>query len=312
MSPDPSAPKPRTGGAAVTIGSFDGVHRGHRRLVEAARRLVAAGGACVAVTFEPHPRCVVDPKGCPPLLSAAPERVALLREAGADTVVVLPFTRELSRWSAARFCDELVRTLSLRHLVAGPGFALGHGREGDDTFLRRYGAEHGFAVHTVRPVTLGGAPVSSGRIRTELQAGRVGAAAAMLGRPYVLGGTVVRGEGRGTGLGVPTANLAVDPQRCLPAEGVYATLAAVAAGDGRPAAEYAAATSIGRRPTFDGHGVTVEAHLLDFAADLYGRPLELRFLRRVRGERRFPDAGRLVARMGHDIEIVRRVLEGRS
>ncbi len=292
-------------GSVVTIGSFDGVHVGHHRLLRRVRSAATREGlTTVAVTFDPHPRCVVDPSGCPPLLSSLGDRVELLGQNGADTVVVVAFTPELSAWSADRFAGRLTDSLGMRRLIVGPGFALGRGREGNVEFLARLGARLGFEVTTIAPAMRGRRPVSSGRIREAIATGRFGEATAMLGRPYVLEGVVERGEGRGAGLGVPTANLGVDPSRCIPASGVYAGW--LNFGDGwRPAA-----TGIGTRPTFGGGSVTVEAHVIDFDGDLYGRTARLALTRRIRAERAFTSIDELMSAMARDIaharEIVRR------
>lgn len=290
-------------GSVVTIGSFDGVHIGHRRLIRRVREAAdRAGLRSTVVTFDPHPRCVVDPSGCPPMLSSLAERVDLLELAGAQRVVVLAFTKELRTWSAARFADALVEQLGMRRLLVGPGFALGRGREGTVEFLRDLGRERGFVVTSVAPSLRGGAVVSSGRIRDSIASGRFGEAIAMLGRPYVLEGPVARGDGRGAGLGVPTANLRVDPGRCIPAAGVYAGW--LDAGDGwRPAA-----TGIGTRPTFGGGSVTVEAHVLDFDGDLYDRTVRLALVRRLRPELAFESVAALVTAMARDVARTRHVL----
>lgn len=293
-------------GSVVTIGSFDGVHIGHQRLLRRVRVAADRGAmTSVAVTFDPHPRCVVDPAGCPPMLASLSDRIDLLNRAGAERVVVLAFTSELRTWSADRFAAALVERLGMRQLMVGPGFALGRGREGTVDFLRRIGRKSGFNVTTIAPARRGGAAISSGRIRDAIAGARLTEGIAMLGRPYVLDGTIERGEGRGAGLGVPTANLGVDGGRCNPAPGVYAGW--LDFGDGwRPAA-----TGIGTRPTFGGGSVTVEAHVLDFAGDLYGRRARLALVRRLRAERAFPSIQALVTAMAHDIdrtrEIVRRL-----
>lgn len=293
-------------GSVVTIGSFDGVHIGHQRLLRRVRGAAERRAMCaVAVTFDPHPRCVVDPRGCPPLLTSLDDRFELLGRCGADRVLVIPFTRELSTWSADRFATTLIESVGMRQLVVGPGFALGHGREGTVEFLRRLGAQRGFDVTTVAPSKRGGRAVSSGRIREVITEGSFSDAISMLGRPYVLDGEVERGEGRGAGLGVPTANLRVDPERCIPVPGVYAGW--LNSGDGwRPAA-----TGIGTRPTFGGGAVTVEAHVLDFDGDLYERRVRLALTRRLRAERAFNSIAALKSAMARDIErtrgIVRRV-----
>src|SRR6202049_1207867 len=291
-------------GSVVTIGSFDGVHLGHQRLVRRVRAISERRGLiAVAVTFAPHPRSVVDPSGCPPLLSTLSERVDLLGRAGAERVVVLAFTPELRTWSADRFAAALVDRLAMRQLVVGPGFALGRGRGGGITLLRTLGRKRGFRVTSVAPARRGGAPVSSGRIRVAIANAKFSDAIAMLGRSYVLEGRVERGEGRGAGLGVPTANLAVAPTRCLPAPGVYAGW--LDFGDGwRPAA-----TGIGTRPTFGGGSITVEAHVLDFAGDLYESSVRLALIRRLRPERAFASIAALKDAMGRDIARTRKIVE---
>jgi riboflavin kinase/FMN adenylyltransferase len=294
-------------GSVVTIGSFDGVHVGHQRLLKRVRGEATRDGlSAVAVTFDPHPRCVVDPSGCPPLLSSLADRVALLGHSGADRVVVVPFTRELSAWSADRFAATLMDSLGMNRLIVGPGFALGRGREGNLEFLGRLGARRGFRVTTVAPSMRGGRPVSSGRIRQSIATGRFADGVSMLGRAYVLEGAVERGEGRGAGLGVPTANLGVDRSRCIPAPGVYAGW--LDFGDGWRWA----ATGIGTRPTFGGGSVTVEAHVLDFDGDLYGRVARLALTRRIRAERAFTSIGELTVAMAHDITQTREILRRSS
>ena len=290
-------------GSVVTIGAFDGVHLGHQRLVRQVRKAAdAMGMRSTVVTFDPHPRCIVDPSGCPPMLSSLAERIELLERYGAERVVVLAFTQELRAWSAERFAAALVDRLGMRRLIVGPGFALGRGRQGTVDFLSELGPQRGFTVTSVAPSRRSGAIVSSGRVREAIATGGFADAIAMLGRPYVLEGPVERGEGRGTGLGVPTANLRVDPGRCIPSAGAYAGW--LDAGDGwRPAA-----TGIGTRPTFGGGAVTVEAHVLDFKGDLYDREVRLALVRRLRPERTFGSVAALVAAMTHDIARTRTVL----
>jgi riboflavin kinase/FMN adenylyltransferase len=287
-------------GSVVTIGSFDGVHIGHRRLLRRVRTQATRDHlSAVAVTFDPHPRCVVDPLGCPPLLCSLEDRIELLGQNGADRVLVIPFTPELSMWSADRFATTLVESLGMRRLIVGPGFALGHGRTGNVEFLERRGRERGFRLSTVAPAKRGGLPVSSGRVRDSIAAGSFAAAVSMLGRPYVLEGIVERGEGRGAGLGVPTANVGVPATRCMPAAGVYAGW--LNFGDGWRTA----ATGIGTRPTFGAGSVTVEAHVLDFTGDLYGREVRLALSRRIRFERAFTSITALKAAMARDIAHTR-------
>ena len=290
--------------AACTIGVFDGVHRGHQRLlaatVAAAREL---GGIAGAVTFEPHPRAVLDPANVPPELTTLDEKRERLMAAGIDRVVVVNFTREVSEWTAERFCARLLDRFDLQRLVVGPGFALGRARRGDIDFLRRFGAEHGFTVDTVPAVTEDGESISSTRIRSALVSGDVELAAGLLGHHYFLDGTVERGDRIGWRLGFPTANLGVEPGKCLPELGIYSTWIRVR-GEWR-----VAASSIGYRPTFGGDRLTVEAHLLDFDGDIYGERVRLAFVHRLREERFYPNEAALIAQMRLDVAETRRLLE---
>ena len=293
------APGAIAGDVVATIGVFDGVHRGHQRLLQ---EVVAGAGDAstgVLVTFDPHPRCVLDRGGCPPLLSGAVERTRLAARHGVASTIAVEFTEDLSTWTAERFCDRLLESLRLRRLVVGPGFALGRERAGDEAFLRRYGDGHGFDVVSAPPLAIAGERVSSGRIRTAVLEGRVEEAAELLGRCHHLPGTVVRGDGRGRGLGFPTANVAAPDGRCVPGAGVYATW--LRAG-GR---WLRAATGIGVRPTFGGETTTVEAYVLDFDEDIYDAEVELQFVARLREERAYADAASLVAQMRRDVDAVR-------
>jgi riboflavin kinase / FMN adenylyltransferase len=226
IDPALPAPLPQDGrGAVVTVGTFDGVHRGHLAvLAELRRQAAGTGRRSVLVTFHPHPLRIVRPDAAPSLLTTPDEKKEILAETGIDYAVFLAFTPALSRFSPRRFVEEvLVRRLGLAHLVIGYDHGFGRGRSGDVNTLREIGAEIGFRVDVVDAVPLDGEPVSSSRIRKALIAGDVRAAAAALGRPYSLRGTVVRGDGRGRQLGFPTANLRVnDPDKLLPFEGVYA------------------------------------------------------------------------------------------
>jgi riboflavin kinase/FMN adenylyltransferase len=224
---------------------------------------------------------------------------------GLDVLIVLPFTPGLARTSAAEFVEALLHGLRMAELWGGPDFALGRRREGDVPVLRGLGAEWGFAVRVVEPLMWEGAPVSSSRVRDALLAGDIDQATGCLGRPYRLTGPVVHGDGRGGRLGVPTANLSLPPERLVPATGIYACLAHAGRLGTHPAA-----VNVGTRPTFDGHGVTVEAHLLDVQADLYGQTLALDFCARLRDEVAFPGVEALMAQMQKDIAQVRNVLGG--
>jgi len=293
----------------VTIGVFDGVHRGHQQLIaetlEAAR---SANGVAIAITFDPHPAVALGRASeSPLLLTTTEERVALLAELGLDLLVVLSFTAATAHTPAADFVGDLVRHLRLAELWVGPDFALGHRREGDISFLRRLGEERGFGVQVVEPLVWEGAPVSSSRVRAALRAGDLRQATGCLGRPYRLTGLVARGDGRGRRIGAPTANLSLSPDRLLPGGGVYACLAHT-----ERLGTHSAVVNVGARPTFaglsDNRELTVEAHLLDFDADLRGQRLALDFIARLRDERAFPDTDALTAQIDKDIAQARAVL----
>jgi riboflavin kinase/FMN adenylyltransferase len=294
------------GAPAVTVGNFDGVHRGHRALVDAvAGEARSRGVASVALVFDPHPSRVLAPERAPGTLTTIEQRAELLGELGVERLVVLPFTRELSHEPPEAFARRvLAETLGASAVVVGFNFRFGRDRGGDVGALEALGGRLGFGVLPVAPVLHHGSPVSSTRVREAIARGAVEAARELLGRPYFLDGIVVEGVGRGRRLGVPTANL--DPvNEVLPGGGVYAARARVARGaPGLPAV-----VNMGRRPTFGGGAFLLEAHLIDWGGDLYGRILRLEFVARLRDEERFPDAAALRAQIGRDIESARRVLE---
>lgn len=296
--------------SAVTVGVFDGVHRGHRSIID--RAVGAAdeqGLRAVAVTFDPHPMAVVRPDEAPPLLQPVDERVDLLAATGADLVVVLPFTRELSQLAPAVFVERvLAGSLATRHVVVGANFRFGHRAAGDVATLRELGAEHGFSAEAVPLRQLGDVPISSTEIREHLQGGGVAWAAEALGRAWRYTGEVVRGDGRGRTIGVPTANVVAPEDVVRPGGGVYAARAT------HPRGTWDAVVNVGTRPTFAGTTTTVEAHLLDASEraddlDLYGTRLRLAFLARLRDERRFDGPDELVAQIHRDIEAARAHLQ---
>jgi riboflavin kinase/FMN adenylyltransferase len=288
---------------ALTIGNFDGVHRGHRRLLDALLHNARdCGGESVVLTFEPHPRCVLDPDNCPQQITTLDEKRDLLAAAGVDRLVVLEFTRTLSRWSAEHFCEQLLASFELSRLVVGHDFALGHKRQGDIAFLRDFGAGHGFEVITVGALEERGEVISSSRVRSALLSGELERANRYLGYPFLLDAWVEHGEKVGRRLGFPTANLAITPGKCLPARGVYAMWLRV------QDEWHMAATNVGYRPTFGGDRLTVEAYLLDFSADLYRQRVRAAFVARLREERRYPDAESLAAQIARDVEQTRRIL----
>jgi riboflavin kinase/FMN adenylyltransferase len=294
------------GATVVTVGVFDGVHRGHRALLDrVAAEASARGLPAAAVTFDRHPLAVLRPGSEPPLLTTLDRKVELLGQAGMQAVLVLPFTRELSEVTAEAFAAEvLFERLAARAVVVGEGFRFGHKAAGDPALLADLGRPRGIDLVAVPLHSEAGEVVSSTRVRAELAAGDVAAAAASLGRPFALEGVVVAGDGRGRSLlGVPTANLELPGGLALPADGVYAGhLTDPADGQARPAA-----VSVGTNPQF-GTERRVEAHVLDFDGDLYGRRVSVDFLERVRGQAVFPTVEELIAQMRRDLDQARRLL----
>ncbi|MBJ7610160.1 MAG: bifunctional riboflavin kinase/FAD synthetase [Candidatus Dormibacteraeota bacterium] len=289
----------------LTIGNFDGVHRGHQALLDEVRVTAASMDAQTALlTFNPHPRCVLDPARCPQSLTTVAEKRDLLAHGGLDRLVVLGFTREVSSWGAEQFCDLLGDAFDLRALVVGHDFALGHKRQGDIAFLRDYGARHGIAVMQVGEVRAEAGAVSSSRIRELVSAGDVTGAMLLLGRPYFMDARVEHGKEVGRHLGYPTANLSIATEKCLPQAGVYAMWVRVG---GR---WHMAATNVGYRPTFGGDRLTVEAYLLDFSGDLYDHDVRAVFVERLREERAYASVDELVAQIGRDVDQARRLLTG--
>jgi riboflavin kinase/FMN adenylyltransferase len=290
--------------SAVAVGNFDGVHRGHQALVAAAvARARETGGAAVVLTFDPHPARVLRPQAAPSALTTLAQKQELVSALGIDRLVALAFDSRLAALSPEAFAQEVLEgALGARHVVVGESFRFGHTRLGDARTLEALGGRHGFDVQVVPPVLHGGREISSSRVREALGAGDVREAEELLGRPYALDGNVVRGEGRGRKLGIPTANLGAEDQ-LLPARGVYAGRCRVSGGEWRPAV-----VNVGERPTFDGKGLVVEAHLIDFAGELYDARVRLAFHARLRGEERFPSAQALVERIRADIRAARVLL----
>jgi riboflavin kinase / FMN adenylyltransferase len=287
-------------GGAVAIGNFDGVHRGHAALVaELRRRADAAGGPAVALTFDPHPLQLLRPGPQPPPLSTLADRARWLHDLGADHVLVLHTTPDLLALRAAEFFAEVLqKRLAVRALVEGVNFRFGHDREGDVHTLERLCRPAGVGLAVVPPVVLDGQEVSSSRVRTALLAGAVEEAAHMLGRPHRLRGLVGTGQRRGQTLGFPTANLE-RLETLAPGDGVYAVRALTSA------TTHPGAANVGPNPTFGEDARKVEVHLIGFHGDLYGQPLAVDFVRRLRDTRPFAGVQELVEQLRRDVEQAR-------
>ena len=287
----------RSRGTVVTVGSFDGVHLGHHAVLEEiARRAEAAGRESVLVTFEPHPLEVVNPQAAPPLLTTGAERREILAQTALDLAYFLRFDRQVAAMSPEQFVIEvLLGRCGMRELVIGHDHGFGRGRSGDVETLKHLGAVHGFDVDVVPPVDFGDQHVSSSRVRRAVAGGDLSSAAKMLGRPYTVSGMVGHGDGRGRRLGVPTVNLTdVPPQKLLPPDGIYAV--EVEWRDGRAGGMM----HQGPRPTFADGRRTLEANLFDFEGDLYGQPVRITWVKRLRDVERFTSVEQLQHQMERD------------
>lgn len=287
----------------LALGVFDGVHLGHQALI---RRLVggsaAAGATALAGTFDPLPGRVLAQDPPQSTLADAPERAELLRGAGAEVVVIFTFDKTFSEQSAETFIRRLMAAGDVQRIVVGPDFQFGHGREGVVGTLADLGRQLGFAVTAVEPIAMGGAVVSSTRIREALRSGDLATAQSLLGRPYSIRGTVVHGEQRGRTLGFPTINVAPPQEKLLPRDGIYATWVTV---DGQ---RYRGATSLGVRPTFGGGPRKLETFLLDFGGDIYGHQASVAFVERLRDEEKYDSAEALSKQIALDVEQTRLAL----
>ena len=287
----------------LTIGAFDGVHRGHqyliRQLLQRARRTHRLAGL---ITFHPHPSAVLSPRNPTRYLTTPGEKAALLEILGLDILAILPFNKEMAQTLARDFIEMVSRQLRMRELWIGKDFALGYGREGKPDVLRALGQEMGFSVETITPLIWKGETISSTRIRSLLFRGQVRKAAELLGRYPSLAGEVVRGAQRGRCLGFPTANLEVRAERAIPANGIYAVYTVL--GKER----YQGVANVGVRPSFDNGERTVEIYILDFEANIYGYDLVVEFVQRLRPEKRFTDIKDLTTQIEKDIVQARRIL----
>lgn len=309
------------GPSFVTIGNFDGLHRGHqallRQVIAVAQEAFATGAVkeraqSGLITFAPHPLVVLRPEIPHFLLTTPEERLELAAQLGIDFGIVQSFTPEIAQLEAREFIGLLKTHLGLAGLVVGPDFALGRGRKGDLNALRALGEEYHYTLHVIEPIVQTAGPVRSSSIRQAIQVGDVATAAALLDRYYSVSGEVVSGDQRGRQIGIPTANLQTAPDKLLPANGVYATRVRIEQEESR---YFNSVTNLGVRPTVDGTQQRLETHILDFppathSGDLYGQVLTIEFVARLRNEQRFSSLDALVAQIQLDIQQARQVLQG--
>jgi riboflavin kinase/FMN adenylyltransferase len=292
--------------SVLTLGNFDGIHLGHQELVRMViRRAKETGATSMVVTFRPHPLKILAPEKCPPLISIYEEKIRLFEKLGIDVLVKIPFTVEFSAMTPEDFVKNvLCDTLGAKEIFVGYNYRFGKGRKGDVQTLRRLGGQYGFTVREVEQISLGGEVISSTKIRDLLREGDVEHAARLLGRTYAITGIVVKGDGRGKGLGFPTANIA-PKHAIIPSDGVYAVRLSVRDR------LYDGIANIGMRPTFNKQALAIEVHVFDFDEDIYGEDISLYFIRKIREERKFRDAGALVDQIRSDIETARDILASR-
>jgi len=299
---NPEELPPRCARPVVALGKFDGVHRGHAKLLAAVLRLARREGApSMAVTFDVHPDSLLRPHQVPPVLTTMEEKTAAIAAAGIDCLLYLEFTPVFARLSALEFArDFLGGSLGARLVLAGENFRFGRNRGGDTEMLRRWGPRFGFGFRAVPQATVAGEPVSSTRIRRVIAAGEMRLAAALLGRPYSIEGEVDHGVSRGRELGAPTANLRL-PGKLLPPDGVFLARAAIDRGEPLPAV-----VNLGTSPTFGPGERRLEVHFLHFSRDIYGRRVRVFFERYLRHETRFPSAEALARQIAVDIAVAKR------
>ena len=289
----------------LALGNFDGLHRGHVKIIERIQRGAAErGGTSVVLTFDPHPPRILRPDKAPPLLMTKPQKLDALGRSGVHGVAVVRFTREMSQWAPEQFVRTvLVEWLRVSEVWVGADFLFGRDRSGNFSLLKSLGAQHGFRAEKIDPVRYKDFVVSSTRIRRLVSEGRVDEAGALLGHHYAIDGSIVEGAKRGREIGFPTANLATEND-LIPPHGVYATTITI---DG---AVYPSVTNVGTRPTFEDQVKTVvETHLINQSMDLYGRQVRLAFVQRLRDERKFPDLEALVEQIGADVRRAGRLFD---
>jgi riboflavin kinase / FMN adenylyltransferase len=296
--------------AVVTMGTFDGLHRGHQAvLAEVQRRARTGNLASVLVTFDPHPLAVVNPAAAPKLLTLPAEKEALVQAQGIDRFVLMPFTPAIAQLDAEAFVRQLCDEYGMRELVMGYDHGFGRGRAGDVELVERLGREQGFRLAVVDAVRDNGQPISSTLIRSGVAGGDLDSAERWLGRRYGIRGTVVRGAGRGRAIGIPTINLAPpDARKLLPPDGVYAVRVRLQGGGKREGAVFGGMMNQGPRPTFGEHARTLEVHLFDFDGELYGETVDVAWVRRLRDVQAFPSREALVAQLERDRQAARATL----
>ncbi len=291
------------GETLLTIGVFDGVHAGHRYLLETLQQQAAEKNLLSGVvTFNPHPKSVLHPRNQLLRLSDPEDRVKSLQKLGINLVAVLTFTPEVAQLSAQEFISLVKKHLRMRSIMVGPDFTLGRNQEGNIHLLRALGREMKFSVEVIPPYTINGEVVSSTLIRQALTQGDMGKVRRLMGHYFQIGGKVIASDRRGRILGFPTANLDIKPQQALPGNGIYATITQV---DDK---QFPSATNIGTRPTFGEGEKNVETHLLNYKGDLYGKEIRVEFMQKLRDEQRFPSSEELKAQIRKDIREVEAIL----
>ncbi len=292
--------------AVVTVGTFDGVHRGHQAVLEETVRAGRARSAeSLVVTFEPHPRCVLEPERCPPSLTTIDERLVLLQRAGIEHAIVVDFTPALARLTPDQFMRRLEQVATIRQMVVGYDFAFGRERRGDRRFLTHYGAAAGFRVQALPAQRVRGEIISSSEIRRLLRLGEIRDANRRLGHEYFIQSFVEHGSKVGSRIGYPTANLTITPNKLIPLKGVYAVRVAMAGQT------YMGALNVGYRPTFGGDKLTVEVFIIDFAGDIYHQVLQVAFVARLRDERKFASVDQLMRQIARDVARARALVQPR-